>query len=403
MFILKKVGCRAVQLIFLCSMPIQPYKEPEVLSSCSQLGDVFAKEKTDSVLIITDAGIVKNGLIASLEAVLKQNKIKYTVYDQTQPNPSVKNVEDALVLYRQNNCNTLIAIGGGSAIDCAKAVGARAVYPKTPLNKMAGLNRVLRKLPPLIAIPTTAGTGSEAALAAVITDGDTHHKYLMMSYPLIPSYAVLDVSLTYTLPAHLTAITGMDALTHAVEAYIGRSTTRETRELALEATKLIFENLEKAYADGRDHTARENMLRAAHMAGIAFSKSYVGYIHAIAHSLGGRYDTPHGLANAVVMPYVLEEYGSCVYDKLHRLGIAAGVCSEQDSPESGAKVFIEAIRSLNAKMNIPEKMEGIQIEDIPEMAKYAEKEANPFYPVPKLMTKKELERFYYRIADWSEA
>ena len=403
MLILKKLWCRAFQIAFRAALPILPYREPKVVSSCSQLGDVFAKENTKSVLVITDAGIVKNGLTAPLEAVLRQNHVKFAVYDQTQPNPTVKNVEDTLTLYHRNECDTLIAIGGGSAMDCAKAVGARVVYPRKPLNKMGGILRVLRRLPTLIAIPTTAGTGSETTLAAVITDSDTHHKYALMSFPLIPHYAVLDASFTYTLPPQMTSTTGMDALTHAVEAYIGRSTTKETRRLALEATKLVFENVEKAYADGRDHTARENMLHAAYKAGVAFSKSYVGYIHAVAHSLGGRYGTPHGLANAVIMPYVLDEYGSCVYKKLHRLGIAAGVCSGQDAYEDGAKKFIAAIRELNARMNIPEKIAGIQKEDIPEMAKHAEKEANPLYPVPKLMTRKELEDFYYKIADWSES
>ena len=223
-----------------------------------------------------------------------------------------------------------------------------------------------------------------------------------MSFPLIPHYAVLDATLTYTLPPHMTSTTGMDALTHAVEAYIGRSTTKETRRLALEATALVFENVEKAYTDGNDHKACENMLHAAYKAGVSFSKSYVGYIHAVAHSLGGRYGTPHGLANAVIMPYVLEAYGKSGYKKLHRLGIAAGVSAESDTHEIGAKRFIESIKALNAKMNIPDKLTGIKQEDVSEMAKHAEREANPLYPVPKLMTRKELEGFYYQIADRSE-
>ena len=402
MFILKKLFCRAFQIGFRIALPILPYREPKVVSSCSALGDIFTKEEIKSLLIVTDAGIVQNGLLAPLEEVLKQSGVNYAVYDKTQPNPTVKNGENALTLYHQNNCEALIAIGGGSAMDCAKAVGARVAYPKKSLNKMGGILRVLRKLPTLIAIPTTAGTGSETTLAAVITDSDTHHKYALMSFPLIPHYAVLDATLTYTLPPHMTSTTGMDALTHAVEAYIGRSTSKETRRLALDATKLVFENVEKAYTDGHDHEARENMLYAAYKAGVAFSKSYVGYIHAVAHSLGGRYGTPHGLANAVIMPYVLDEYGACAYKKLRRLGIAAGVCSESDTPEVGAKKFIAAIRELNAKMNIPDKIAGIQKEDISEMAQHAEKEANPLYPVPKLMTEKELERFYFEIADWSD-
>lgn len=397
MFILKKIGCRVFQTAFRLALPFLPYREPKIIPSCSELGSLLKSKKNASVLIVTDAGIVRNGLVKPVEEALKENEIKYTVYDKTQPNPTVANVEDALKLYHENNCDALIAIGGGSAMDCAKGIGARVAYPNKPLNKMGGVMRVLRRLPTLIAIPTTAGTGSETTLAAVITDGETHHKYAIMSFPLIPHYAVLDAKMTYSLPPHLTSTTGMDALTHAVEAYIGRSTTKKTRGLALEATKLIFENVEKAYTDGINHEARENMLHAAYKAGIAFSMSYVGYVHAVAHSIGGKYGVPHGLANAVIMPYVLEGYGKSAYKKLHSLGIAAGVCSKGDSHEDGAKKFIAAIKELNAKMNIPTTISGINKEDIPELARHAEKEANPLYPVPKLMTAKELEVFYHKI------
>ena len=398
MFILKKLWCRIFQIGFRAALPILPYREPQIISSCDELGSVFKKEKTTSVLVVTDAGIIKNGIVVPVEEALKANKVKYVIYDKTQPNPTVANVEEALKMYRENGCDTLIAVGGGSVMDCAKGLGARVAHPKKELNQMAGVLRVIRKIPTLIAIPTTAGTGSETTLAAVITDGETHHKYAIMSFPLIPHYAVLDAKLTYSLPPHLTSTTGMDALTHAVEAYIGRSTTKKTRALALEATKLIFENIENAYKDGKNHEARSNMLLAAYKAGISFSMSYVGYVHAVAHSVGGKYGIPHGLANAVIMPYVLEEYGSSAYKKLHELGIAAGVSTDSDSHEIGAKKFIESVKALNAKMNIPTTLSGIKEEDIPEMAKHAEKEANPLYPVPKLMTSRELEIFYHKVS-----
>ena len=265
---------------------------------------------------------------------------------------------------------------------------------------MKGLLRVLRKIPTLIAIPTTAGTGSEVTVTAVITDSDKKHKYTMNNFTFIPSYAVLDPEVTYTLPPSLTATTGMDALTHAVEAYIGGSTTKQTRTLALKAVQLIFENIQTVYNDGKNRASREKMLHASYIAGIAFSKSYVGYIHAVAHSLGGQYNIPHGLANAVLMPVVLASYGKASYKKLHELGIAAGVSTKTDSHKEGAEKFIEAIKNLNHSMNIPETFEGIKKEDIPQMAKHAEKEANPLYPVPKLMTAAELEQFYYKVADW---
>ncbi len=401
MNIASKAFCRIFQTAFRLALPLLPYREPEIVGSCSSLGKVLKTKNITSVLIVTDKGIVNNGLTLPLEEVLKNNSVNYTVYDNTQANPTVKNVEEALRLYRQNHCNALIAIGGGSSMDCAKALGARVAYPKKTVGQMKGVLRVLRRLPTLIAIPTTAGTGSEVTLAAIITDSEKQHKYALMSFPLIPHYAVLDAGLTYSLPPHLTSTTGMDALTHAVEAYIGRSTTKETRRLAIDAVKLIFENVEAAYSDGSNHKARENMLHAAYKAGVAFSKSYVGYIHAVAHSLGGQYGTPHGLANAVIMPYVLEAYGESAYKKLHQLGITAGVSNDSDTYKVGAEKFINAIKELNAKMGIPTKISCIKKEDIPTMAKHAAKEANPLYPVPKLMTKRELESFYCKIADWS--
>ena len=402
MFFLKAVFCRIFQAGFRVALPILPYTEPEIVPSCAKLDAVLKKEKIKSALVVTDKGIVASGLVRHVERALENGGVPYVTYDETLPNPTVRNVEDALALYKAHGCNAIIAIGGGSSIDCSKAVGARVAYPKRTVNQLGGILKVWRKLPALIAIPTTAGTGSETTLAALITDTEKHFKYALMSFPLIPRYAVLDAEVTYSLPPHLTATTGVDALVHAVEAYIGRSTTKETRRLALEATKLVFENVEAAYRDGKNHEARENMLHAAHKAGIAFSKSYVGYIHAMAHSLGGKYGTPHGLANAVLMPYVLEAYGKKVHKKLHMLGIAAGVCSANDSYAVGAAKFIAATRELNAKMGIPTKLSGIKKEDIPAMAKFAEREANPLYPVPKLMTRRELEQFYCRVADWSK-
>lgn len=395
---IKAIYCRSVQAVLRAALPVLPYREPEVFHNCGELKCVFQKENIRRVLIVTDAGIIRSSIAAQLEAVLDEDDISYAVYDQTRPNPTVVNVEQALSLYRRYRCQALIAIGGGSSMDCAKAVGARLARPGTPLGKLKGTLRILRPLPTLIAIPTTAGTGSETTLAAVITDTQAQHKYVMNDFVLIPKYAVLDARLTLSLPPHLTATTGMDALTHAVEAYIGRSTTRQTRQEALEATRLVFANVERAYRNGRDYEARSNMLIAAYRAGIAFSRSYVGYVHAVAHSLGGQYNIPHGLANAVLLPYVLERYGSCIHRKLHDLAVAAGVASPKEEDADAAAKFIRAIRQLNARMGIPETLDGIRPEDIPVMAAHAEKEANPLYPVPRLMTREELTFFYEQVA-----
>lgn len=400
MNIASRIFCRVYQSAFRLALPLLPYRKPKIYGSVAGIVDLLIEKKITSVLLVTDQGIRNVGSTSHLEELLRENHIHCAVYDDTCANPTVHNVEEARELYLQEQCQALIAFGGGSSMDCAKAVGARIAYPKKSLGKLKGLLKVLRQIPMLIAIPTTAGTGSEVTITAVITDSEKKHKYTMNDFTLIPSYAVLDPEVTFTLPPHLTATTGMDALTHAVEAYIGGTTTRETRALSLECTRLIFENIEIAYADGCNRKARANMLLAAYKAGIAFSKSYVGYIHAVAHSLGGQYNIPHGLANSVLMPLVLEDYGSAAHRKLHKLGVAAGVSSESDSHKEGAEKFIQAIRDLNKRMAIPETLIGIREEDIPQMAAHAAKEANPLYPVPKLMNAKELEKFYYQVADW---
>ena len=394
MNLIQHICCRAYQGVFRAALPFLPYREPEILHRCEELPDTLKQHKIKKILIVTDPGIVACGIITKITSVLAKEKISYSVYDQTSANPTVRNVEEALALYQKEHCKALLAIGGGSAMDCAKALGARIACPKKTLGQLKGTLHVLHRIPLLIAVPTTAGTGSENTLAAVITDSEKKHKYVLNDFVLIPRYAILDAELTYSLPPHLTATTGMDALTHAVEAYIGRSTTKETREKALLAVKTIYQNIETAYHDGHNHAAREQMLNAAYLAGFAFSRSYVGYVHAVAHSLGGQYNIPHGLANAVLLPEVLESYGSCIHKKLHILGCAAGVCTEQDSIKAGAGKFIASIRTLNKNMGIPDFLSGIQESDIETMSVHAAKEANPLYPVPKLMTRRELETFY---------
>ena len=300
-------------------------------------------------------------------------------------------------LYHKEGCDAIIGFGGGSSMDCAKAVGACAVKPNQSLAQMKGILKVHKKLPLLMAVPTTAGTGSETTLAAVITDADTRYKYAINDFPLIPRYAVLDPKVTLSLPPFITATTGMDALTHAVEAYIGNSTTIDTHRDALKAVKLIFENIDIAYEHGDNIQARRNMLHASFYAGCAFTKSYVGYVHAVAHSLGGQYNVPHGLANAILLPLVLREYGSCIYKKLHRLAIAAGLADKNTPDHEATELFIRAIEEMKERFGIVNIVKEIQETDIPKLAHYADKEANPLYPVPKLMDASELEKFYYML------
>ena len=282
-------------------------------------------------------------------------------------------------------------------MDCAKATGARVAKPKKSLAKMKGILRVRKKLPLLIAVPTTAGTGSETTLAAVITDSETRHKYAINDFPLIPKYAMLKAQLTVGLPKHITATTGMDALTHAIEAYIGRSSTKQTRQCALFAVKTIFDNLLEVYNNPSNIDARQKMLLASYNAGLAFTKSYVGYVHAVAHTLGGKYNVAHGLANAIILPYVLKKYGRKIYHKLWEMGVYAGLFGADTSKEVGAKIFIEKIESMNAEMNIGTQIPEIEPSDISALAITAEHEANPLYPVPVIYTAKQLEQIYYEV------
>ena len=396
---LKKLYCRTFQTAFKIALPFLPYRKPKIVGSVKALPDFIKKKKCDHVLIITDAGIMKLGLTKRLENALFENDIAYTIYDKTVANPTTDNVAEALELYQTNSCNALIGFGGGSSMDCAKAVGARIAKPKQSLAKMKGILKVHKKLPLLIAIPTTAGTGSETTLAAVITDAETRHKYAINDFPLIPRYAVLDPKVTLSLPPFITATTGMDALTHAVEAYIGNSTTPGTRKDALLAVKLIFENIDIVYNDGKNVDARRNMLHASFYAGCAFTKSYVGYVHAVAHSLGGEYNVPHGLANAILLPFVLEAYGTSIHKKLYRLALEAGIVEEGTPYDEAAKAFIDAIKDMKKRFHIGDTVKEIQEEDIPKLAHYADKEANPLYPVPVLMNAEELEDFYYLLME----
>lgn len=396
---LKKIYCRTFQTDLKIALPFLPYRKPRIVGSVKALPEVIQKKKCSKVLIITDTGIRKLGLTRRLEKALENAGIPFCIYDKTVANPTTDNVSEAVDIYMKEGCECIIGFGGGSSMDCAKAAGACIVKPKQSLAKMKGILKVHKRLPLLMAVPTTAGTGSETTLAAVITDAQTRYKYAINDFPLIPRYAVLDPKVTLSLPPFITATTGMDALTHAVEAYIGNSTTYGTRKDALLAVKLIFENIDTAYEDGSNVEARRNMLHASFYAGCAFTKSYVGYVHAIAHSLGGEYNVPHGLANAVILPMMLEAYGEKIHKKLSRLAVAAGLADETTPCDEAARQFIQAIKDMKKRFGIGDKIPEIQETDIPQLAHYADKEANPLYPVPVLMDASELETYYHMLMD----
>lgn len=395
MNIFKRIYCRSFQLIFKALLPFLPYRDPIIIENIVDIPRVLKEQGKNCPCIITDENIYKLGLTKILEEALIKNGFDYALFNKVVINPTTDNVNEALEIYRNKGCDCLIAFGGGSPMDCAKGVGAKVARPKKDLIRLKGVLKVRRKIPLLIAIPTTAGTGSETTIAAVIVDSKTRYKYAIVDFVLIPNYAVLDAKVTETLPPQIVATTGMDALTHAIEAYIGRSGNKETRKHALKAMQLIFDNLEKAYLEPNEKT-RKNMLLASHLAGKAFSKAYVGNVHALAHTLGGKYNTPHGLANAVILPLVLRAYGKVIYKKIYEIAVYCNLVSEDVSYQKAFEVLITRIENMNLIFNLPKTLD-VKPKDLDELSHHADVEANPLYPVPVLWDKKKFKEMLKKI------
>ena len=395
-----KFYCRVFQKTMKLVSPLLPWREPQLLSpegGAEGLGAMI-KGKYRKVFVVTGPNVFKKGLADGLLRGFDSAGVKYELFNRVVNNPTIDNIEEAFTVYRNAECDAIVALGGGSPMDLAKVVGARAARPEKKVKQMKGLLKIRKRIPDLYAIPTTAGSGSETTLAAVVSDSETHEKYAINDVSLIPRYAILDPKMTVGLPPQTTATTGMDALTHAVEAYIGGSNTKLTRTRAEQAVKLIFENLEKAYAEGADIDARTNMQKASYYAGVAFTRAYVGYVHALAHALGGFYGTPHGLANAVLLPVVLEYYGKSAEKPLARLADIVGVSEPDDDDAAKAAKFVSKVKEMNANMGIPTTIEGIKPEDIPLMADRAFKESCPLYPVPEILDRPQLEELYRMIS-----
>ena len=375
--------CRAFQCCFAVGACLLPWRRPMVYAGPGSLlraADILRENGLRRPFVVASRRQCADKHFRALQEALDEQDILLSVFSSVEPNPSVETVEKIAAQYRLDRCDCFLVIGGGSPMDAAKAAAARLARPERSLSRLAGLLKVRRRVPPLIAVPTTAGTGSETTIAAVITGSD-HHKYAVSDLCLIPRYAILDPTLSVGLPPHITAETGMDALTHAVEAYLSRFyNTGMTRALAESAVVTIFAHLERAYRDGASLEDRAAMLQASFDAGAAFTRASVGNVHAIAHTLGGLYGTPHGLANAVLLPLVLEDYGAAAYPRLARLAWLVGLPGE--TKEARAKAFIAEIRAMNARMGIPDHFDTIREEDIPLMSKWASQEANPVYPVP---------------------
>ncbi|HEY1058221.1 MAG TPA: iron-containing alcohol dehydrogenase [Limnobacter sp.] len=385
---LEVIFLRLYMLIFKAVTAMLPFKWPKVFEgtdSSLELVRFIAAQGHKRVLIVSDAVLVKLGILNKMQAELQRLNVQYAVYDGVEPNPTVQQIEAGYGILKQNNCEAILAVGGGSPIDAAKMIGARAKNQK-PIVKMTGLFRVWRGMLPLYAVPTTAGTGSECTIAAVVTDTENKRKLPAMDLKLMPTACALDGALMTGLPPHITAATGMDALTHAVEAFVSNNAMRKTDVKAIEATQLVMKYLDTAVTNGSDVVARQKMARASHLAGIAFTQAGVGYVHAIAHKFGAMYHTPHGLANAIVMPHVLDYSLPNCASRLAELARHCNIGPANGDDLHVAQAFIQRIRDMNAKFGIPTTLAALKSEDIPEIAKSALGEARFTYAVPRYMT-----------------
>ena len=386
----RKVFQRVYMFIFYKMTYLMNWRIPTILSSTKDVPNKIKELNLDNCFLVIDPGILKLGLSDGLINAFNDLGINYHIFTQIEPNPKIKDIEAGVLEYINSGSTCICAMGGGSAMDTAKAIGARIVRPNKSIEKLGGLLKVGRKIPLLFAIPTTAGTGSETTIASVVTNEVTHHKYSINDLHLIPSYAVLDASLTLGLPKSITSATGMDALTHAIEGYLSLDVPKKYKRLAEEAIVDILGNILTVYNDGSNYDARYKMLYASFKAGCVFTRVGLTYCHPIAHTLGGLYSVPHGLANAVILPHCLRHYGKKVYKKLAHLSDLCNLTNENMSLEEKAIAFIERIEFLNKEMNLETKFD-IKEEDIPQMIKWAEHEANSAYYPPVILDSKEIE------------
>ena len=360
------------------------YRTPEYIDgpgSLQKLPDMLKEKNAGKILLVASKTVRKHGQLDELLEEMDKKEIKYVIFSDVSPNPTSNDVEVGYKIFKDENCKAIAAIGGGSPMDCAKAIGARAARPEKSVDKLQGVMKVGKKIPLFFAVPTTAGTGSETTIAAVITDAATHRKASINDPAILPKYAILDPTLTLGLPPYITAITGMDALCHAVEAYTNHTyNTKVEDDLAKRAVKLIYLNLYKAFEDGTDINARQNMQKAAFFAGRAFTRGCVGYVHAVGHTLGGLYGVPHGEAMAIILPHVLRQFGPAVHKRLAELADVCGLEGKNDAEKSGA--FIGWIEEMKEKMGISAGTDVIKEEDKEQIIAWAMKEANPLYPVP---------------------
>ncbi|MCG3194645.1 MAG: iron-containing alcohol dehydrogenase [Thermoanaerobaculia bacterium] len=373
---------------------ILPIPQPTMMvgpDSSARLGTAISDLGHKRLMVVTDSVITKLGLMKPLLDALKKGGTDFVVFDEVPPDAPIPVIMKGIDRYNDEGCDAILAFGGGSVMDSAKTIGVAVSNKKHPRD-LVGYFRGWNGPPPLYAVPTTAGTGSEVTVAAVISDPENGTKLVIADTRIVPKMAALDPKLMKGLPGPITAATGMDALTHAVEAYIGYWGTTETDRLSLAAVGMIYENLPIAYKEGQNLHAREAMALASTYAGMAFTRANVGNVHAIAHQLGGKYHVPHGLANAIILPLVLRFSAKEVRAKLATLAVRARVGDPGEGEGELSEKFLESVENLNKTLGIPKHIEKLQEDDIPALAKAACWEADTNYPVPRRMSQRDCER-----------
>ncbi len=395
----RTVGLPVVKKAAGVATRLLPIPQPTLLvgpGASARLGQAIGAFGHRKILVVTDGLIAGLGLMKSFLDALQAGGTAVLVYDEITPDAPIPLIEKGIDLYRRKGCDAIVAFGGGSVMDAAKTIGLAAANNKHP-RKLVGYFKGLHAPPPLYAVPTTAGTGSEVTVAAVISDPAHERKLVIADTRIVPQMAALDPLLMAGLPPAVTAATGMDALTHAVEAYLGEWSTEFTDRMALSAVAMIFENLPRAYDRGDDLVAREQMALASTYAGMAFTRANVGNVHAIAHQLGGKYHTPHGLANAIMLPHVLRFSASATVGRLATLALRARVGRTGDSREELARKFLDSVDTLSRTVGIPRTLEALREADIPALAKAACHEADANYPVPRVMLQADCEALLRKV------
>ncbi len=377
-----------------------PIQKPLVFSgsgSTQKLADLILAAGQKKPLLVTDSFLLENDKLDSLLRHLQAHGCEVTIFKGSIPNPTFAEVEAGLKLSLEADCDSVLAIGGGSVIDVAKVIAGASTNHRS-LSKLAGILKLKKGPLPFYAVPTTSGTGSEVTNTAVIADSKTHKKQFFVDPKYVPIAAALDPELLKTLPPHMTAAVGMDALTHAIEAYTSRNNFADTDRDAAMAIKLLFEYLPLAYEDGEDLKAREMVSQAAFLAGYAFTKSSLGYVHAISHQVSAHYDTPHGLANAVILPRVMRFNKSSCAKRYADLEVMLGgnVTADRDTL---AERFTARVDQIAEQIGIPENLSDLQEKDFPKITKEALSEAWRSYAVPKVMRRKDVEAILHSVSN----